>query len=200
MKTIKKTYKVYNYNELSEDVKEKVIEKFASINVDYSGWQNEWYEDDYLHEIAKKYGLEIVLSEMCFDLGRGEFLYFETYNHGNKENYQKGIIITDHKKFMKKAGCDLRKVKHVQDYQLGIDHEHFGGGVGKNILKIDYNLDYLPEGYEDKLHQCLKDFIEEILDQVKKSYNYLTSREAIEDTIRANEFEFLKNGSQCLHI
>ena len=88
MKTIITKTKVYKLNELSEEGKQAAIEKLYDINVDY-----EWYlMDDMYNEIAKEYGLEINMDDICFDLDRGSYLYFETYNHGSKENYTKGSL------------------------------------------------------------------------------------------------------------
>ena len=53
MRTITKKYKVYSFQELDEETKEKVLENFRGINVEF----DEWYYDEMLNEIAKDYGL-----------------------------------------------------------------------------------------------------------------------------------------------
>lgn len=59
MRKVTKEYNVYKFNELSDEAKEKALEKLYDLNVDY-----EWWESTY--EDAKNIGLEIT----SFDLDR----------------------------------------------------------------------------------------------------------------------------------
>ena len=192
MKVITIKTKVYKFEELSEEAKQNAIEKLYAINVDY-----EWYHmDDMYNEIAKEYGLKIKMNDVCFDLDRGNYLYFETYNHGSKKDYVKGIYIDDDRKFFKKAGLNLRlkRIKEaIINYDITVDHTHGGGGYGFNCLDISYDSD-LTDDDVNQLENCLKEFIEEILDSLKKDYEYLTSEEAIIDTIEANDYDFTVDG------
>jgi len=58
---VKKT-KVYPYDELSDEAKQKAIESFAEINVDYEWWEQVFYD-------AKQVGIK--LTE--FNIGRGSY-------------------------------------------------------------------------------------------------------------------------------
>lgn len=59
--------KVYKFGELSEDAKQKAIEKFWDVNVDYEWWEG-------IYEDAKNIGLKIT----SFDVDRHEIEgYFE---------------------------------------------------------------------------------------------------------------------------
>ena len=184
METIERKYIVYNYDELSEDAKERALEKLYDINVDFG----EWYDSDSYAEKAKEYGVEILMSEASFDLDRGDFLYFETYNHQSKPNYRKGISVIDDRKFMQKAGIRWRS---VYTDSLTIDHKHYSGGSGANTIECSAELKGEQEG---QMTACLEELIGELLSMLRKDYEYLTSREAIEETIRANEYTFLENG------
>ena len=85
MKTFTKQYTVYKYNELSKDVKQKVLEDLYDVNID-GDWWDSTYED------AKMVGLEI----RGFDLDRGSYCEMKLQvpvmesieavhkNHGNK--------------------------------------------------------------------------------------------------------------------
>ena len=55
--------KVYEFNELSEEAKEKAIEKLWNINVDYEWW-------DCVYDDAENIGLKI----KEFDLDRGSYV------------------------------------------------------------------------------------------------------------------------------
>jgi hypothetical protein len=189
MKTITKKYKVYNFNELNEAAKEKAIEQFQDINVNY-----EWYEDDCIYnEIANDYGLEINMDEINFDLDRENYAAFETYTHGSKKNYVKGIYIDDYQKFFKKAGLNT-KLKRVKEAigNIWIDHNHFAGGEIRNYVNSDYTE--LTEADLEDLETCLEKFTDKILDVLKQQYEYLTSSEAIIETIETNEYQFLEDG------
>lgn len=57
-----KTINIYTFDELSDDVKEKVIQDMYDINVDYEWW-------DFIYDDAKSVGIEIE----GFDLDRGSY-------------------------------------------------------------------------------------------------------------------------------
>jgi len=184
MRKEKRVFEVFKFDELKKDIREKVIEKMVFVNVDYEWWNNDMIYD----EIAKDYGLKIIMSEICFDLDKSNFCYFETYNHGQKKDYQKGIEIIDYDKFIKKAG--LKKNKRLAENDFIVDHKHYAGSVGKNYIE-GYDLS---ETELEKLDSCLESFIDKILSHLKKDYDYLTSEESIVETIKANEYEFLASG------
>lgn len=191
MRKVKRIYNVFSFKELKKDIKQKVLEKLCYINV-----ENEWWDyDDMYNEIAKDYGLEIVMGEICFELDRGSYCYFDTYNHSQKKDYVKGIDIVDYDKFIKKAGLKKNKRLYSEENSGGfwVDHKHYGGGGGKNI--IEHNWDFtLNEKEMEKLQNCLDNFIEEVFKQLRKDYDYLTSEKSIVETIKANEYEFLESG------
>lgn len=186
MKTEKREYKVFEFDELSEDSKQTAIEAFANINTDMDWWA---YSDELL-DIAKEYGIHINFQELQFDLERENYVAFETYNHSQKADYIQGIYVEDSKKFIKKAGLDLRECRNIIGNIL-IDHKHYAGGIISNYVECN---DATSE-QEEKLQECLEQMLDKMLDSLKAEYESVTSREAIEDTIRANEYEFLEDGS-----
>lgn len=60
MKT--KTINLYEFDELSEDAKEKALQNLWDINVDHEWW-------DYIYEDAERIGLKIT----GFDIDRGNY-------------------------------------------------------------------------------------------------------------------------------
>jgi hypothetical protein len=85
----------------------------------------------------------------------------------------------------KKAG-----VKYNKEGNITINHIHYAGAVIRNIIESE---GYLAEE-ADKLQDMLDNMLGEMLKQLRRSYDYLTSREAIIDTIKANEWMFTENG------
>ena len=91
MKTITETYEVYTFAELSASAQEKALDALRDLNTDH-----EWYAmDEIYNEIAKEYGIEIDMNGVSFDLDRGNYVAFDTYNHGQDKNWTCPIVITD---------------------------------------------------------------------------------------------------------
>ncbi|MFA5049296.1 MAG: hypothetical protein WC516_09795, partial [Patescibacteria group bacterium] len=98
MKTITKTYKVYEFDELSQEAKDKVIEKLRYINVE-AGF--DWWEDDGLLELtpeqAKKaritdaeYKTEMFkFKKIYFDLDRAHYIQFPDLRINNEVAFYK---------------------------------------------------------------------------------------------------------------
>ncbi len=58
--------------------------------------------------------------------------------------------------------------------------------------EIDYN-----EATHKPLEECLVDFMKWMYRQLEAEYDYLTSDEAITETIRSNEYEFTEDGKRA---
>lgn len=172
---IKKT-KVYLFEELSEEGKERAMRELADINV-----FDEWWE--FIYEDAEQVGLR--LTE--FDIGRGNYcrgIFIESANdtalavlenHGQDcETYKTA------QKFIE----DSAKLYHIK-YPVVLD------GNGDDVNEIDRDQE------QDELN-C--DFLYSILEDyriiLQKEYEYMTSEEAIIDSIKANEYEFTADGKQ----
>lgn len=170
MRTETITRNLYKFEELSDDAKYKAIEKLWDINVDYDWWQ--WtYED------AEEIGLK--LTE--FDLDRGQ--YCKGYFIDTAEHTAKKII--------KNHGDTCETYKDAQNYLSDLEN-----AITKN-LEENVDCDY-PEDCLDT-EEIDDDFLKELLEDyriiLRNEYDYLTSREAIIETIEANDYEFLEDGT-----
>ena len=163
----------YKFEELSDEVKQKVIEKNQDINVDY-----EWWE--FLFEDAGNIGLKIKF----FNLDRASFV--------------KGKFILDAKEvaenILREHGESCSTVQTAKDYLVTLKAE-----TDKVLLEFA-NKEYPEDFLEDFLHtkdidnEFLKSLCEDYRVMLQKEYDYLTSEEAIIETINANECEFTENG------
>lgn len=179
MEKVVREYMVYDFEELRPEVQEKVINNFRYINVDF-----DWWDSDYYSEIAKEYGIKIIPSKMCFDIYEG-WVAFDTFNHSYDNNWKVPIEIEDKEKFLKKAG--------VKDKgEIKINHKHYAGGYIKNFIEVAEG-DYT-EIDITKLQGTLEEMLSKILKALKEDYDYLTSDDAVKETIQINEFKFLENG------
>lgn len=163
---------IYQFSELSETAKAKAIENLYDINVDYNWWQ-------FVYEDAKNIGLKIT----AFDLDRnrnadGEFLL-------NPVNVAKAIL-NEH-------GETCETYKTAKTF-LG-DCE----AIQKKAEAIgtDGDEDYW---HEDEISELEDEFLKNLLEDysiiLQKEYEYLTSEEAIIQTIEANEYEFTEDGKR----
>jgi hypothetical protein len=166
-RVVTKQYRVYKFDELPEDIKEKVLEKHADINVDGSFW----YESDYWvdSQIPQKFRNKdgeplFTWKNMWFDIDRGSYVQFD------------GLKLKDANaeiKFLAALGMSPKS-------KLNIYFENSGSEVeGSGITKAE-------EKFSDMMHGVLSD--------LRKEYEYRTSREQIADALRTNEYEFNEAG------
>jgi hypothetical protein len=171
MKTITRKYKVYEYNELSEDAKEKAIELLYDININY-----EWYE--FIYEDAEQIGLKIT----SFDIERGSYcrgnLIWDVEEIAN-------AIIKNHGE-----SCETYKTaeSYLRDRNAIIDTvERDESGDFIHTYELDNKLDKLDREFEYSIFEDYRIILQH-------EYEYLTSRESIEEMINANEYQFTEDG------
>lgn len=169
---IKET-KVYPFDELSEDVKEKVIEKLADINVYYEWWDST-YED----------AAQVKLNITEFELDRG------SYCRGDFIEYPSNTadaIIQNHG-----ASCPTYETatEFIEDsaklymaYPVKLNE----GGDDENEFDRDKEQDNLDTEF-------LKSILEDYRIILQQEYEYLMGSDAIVETIKANEYEFTGDG------
>lgn len=162
------TITVYKFNELSEDIQDKVIERQSDINVDYDWWE-------FVYEDAEQIGLKITE----FDTDR--------YCKGNfidsaKETAHK--IIDNH-------GENCETYKTASEYLKDRDNliDTFPKDKDEEIdeYKLDNDLDDLDSEF-------LRSLLEDYRIILRNEYEYLTSRESIIETIEINDYDFTIDG------
>ena len=162
---IKET-KVYKFDELSEKAKEKALNELYDINIGYEWW-------DGVYDDAENIGLKLT----SFDLDRnrhakGEFTLSAAEVAAN--------IIRDH-------GESSETYKTAQSFLDAI-----------NSLEMpDDDTDEFTE-WENKMLELEDEFLKSLLEDysmmLQKEYEYLSSEEAIIETINVNEYEFTEDG------
>ncbi len=165
-----RTYNVYKFKELSEKGKEKAIEKNRYMNVDY-----EWWE--FTYEDAETIGLKIE----SFDIGRG--------------NYAQG-------RFMISA-CEVAQNilnehgEACETYKTAKDFLHNWQPVFDEYVDEESEHYESPE-HEDRLQEIEEEFLRSLCENyrlmLQKNYEYLTSDEAIAESLIANDYDFTGEG------
>ncbi len=178
-----KTITVYKFDELSEDAKEKALARLSDINVDH-----DWYE--HIYDGAKEIGLIITEFNLDRNIIKGdirlnvpEVCKLIRKHHGKEtETYKTAVdYLNDY----------IEEFKKYRDKYNGMGSMY----EFDNAVQALYEF----EG-EDEATDILCDFkkalLEDYLIILKQEYEYLTSKEAIIESIEANEYEFDENG--CL--
>jgi len=160
MKTITKKYNVYSFDELTEEGKERAIEKLFDLNVNYEWWDGT-YDD------AKNIGLQIEE----FDLDRGSYV---------KGKFMiSSLDVAD--AIMKDHGKQCETYKTAAQFKRDF----------KKLPK-DEREDFSNDN--DLAEEFLKSLCEDYRIILQGEYEYLTSEEAIIESIHANEYEFTADG------
>lgn len=153
MKKVNIEIKLYSFDELSKDAKEKAIERLSDINVDHDWWET-------IYEDAKDVGLKIH--------------EFDQYYHVDMEFIgspaaTRNLILENHGK-----KCNTYKVaeKYKDDFSEDSDSD--------------------PEDRENEFLRELKSCYKTML---MEEYDYMTSEEAIKETIDANDYLFFDDGT-----
>src|SRR5574343_1150502 len=172
MKTIE--INLFKFSELSETAQQRAIEKLASINVDHNWWQ-------FVYEDAENIGLKI--NE--FDLDRNR--------------YAKGDFICSASECAEKI-----ILNHGENTQTHKTASNFLQDWKSLVLKYsnELNPEKVSEGNEDIFDSEADELEQEFLNSLLEDYaiilqsecDYLQSKEAIIETIEANDYDFTENG------
>ncbi len=187
METITRKYRVYSFKELKEDAQDKAVERFCEINVDYDWWESDYLLDNYLSKAirtllkakmlktGKKSETLFTWDNIFFSIDRANYLEF------------KNLQVTNYDVF-------FRFLKLPQKYWDDVDISFdFEGRESNTIISIEYPEEQLKN--QEKYEAKFNDLVEKALDGLRKLYEELMSREAVIETIEANEYRFLKDGT-----
>jgi len=178
-----RTITVYTFSELSEDAKENAIENLADINVDYYWWSS-------IYEELKNIGFE------CND--------FEIYHHCKltaTESYRTIAqkILEQHDQicdtytlavqFIEDLQNLIYKLERLSDmYHSGRHQDHREQWLSKKIDELENQIEELESEFHNDMENDYRLMLE-------KEWDYLTTEEAIVDTIETMDYEFDKNGN-----
>lgn len=167
MKTI--TYTAYLFDELTWEGKQKAIANHRDINVDH-----EWWEP--IYEDAKNIGLII----HSFDLDRR----LECSGHLEMSEVRVALeIVKNHGR-----DCETYGIAHAFLLKVAAFRKEWKKIVAEDdLIEDDVHYDSLCERFKRNLRCAYADILQ-------ADYEYLTSEDAIADTLIANEYHFTENG------
>ncbi len=179
---------------MTEDQQEKVLEKHYDINVDY-----EWWDGDYHFGLSSKEiksrritysdcgaGGLFSYKEIYFDLGWGSYIQF------------KGLAVNGDDTFRK----FLRVPKRLWEACNWWFNEMPRYGCSDSNTEFQIEPDYYDgrdftekqQALVDRAVSIMTDKISEALSDLQATYEHLTTREAIEETLKLNEYTFTQDG------
>lgn len=165
MQIITKQYEVYTFEELSDSAQDKVISNNYDINVDY-----DWYS--YLYDDAEAIGLKIT--------------EFDTARHiikGRLTDHIDGVIPN----ILKNHG------EQTTTYQCALEFKAKLDKIEESYNNNNNDDEFTDARVELETEFCLH-LLECYLSLLRKEYYYQTSKEAIKNTLIANECLFLIDG------
>lgn len=212
MRTIEKT--LYQFDELDEQGKERARDWFRSIPDEYD---TEYVIDDF-EEVCKILGVELstysvpLMNEYgetrkkskvwySYSCSQGDGASFEGYY-----SYRKGSTVEIRKYApsdieLHSIADQLREAQRKFFYALNARIQHRGHYVHSNSMEIDVDHnDYLYldspafRVAEDTIRDCMKSLADWLYAQIGQEIDFRNSDEQVDETIRANEYEFTEEG------
>ena len=165
MKTIE--LKLYKFEELTEEMQEKAMEKYWDFNVDY-----DWWDCTYMD--AENVGLKI----SGFDIDRGSYCNIDFIEDAE---YTANEIIEEH-------GPDCETYRDSENFLK--EFEVLNDKFNDEFLD-DYEVDDEIENLKDEYLHSLSENYRIML---QKEYEYLTSEDAIRESLIINDYDFTENG------
>ena len=175
------TVKAYKFDELSETAQERALNELRYINVEY-----DWWEDSYdtIRTAGKLIGLEI------------DGIYFDAYLYCTFDasyEYVRGAAKAVKAEFPQDTELhgiakDLQALQKRHFYSLSCD-------VREARDMNRYSCFRFGEDYDcEDLGDIIDDFAHWARILLRDEYEYLTSDEAVKETIEANGYEFTEGG------
>ncbi len=187
----KVTVNLYTVDELSADIRQKVIDKHRYINVDYDRWYD-FIEDKWLKE----------LESLGYDDIKIYFSGFGSQGDGAcfiaNIDIEKWVAV--HKKKSEFAAL-LKWQKEYGDVTACIIHNHHYYFASSTSVSVGENNWSAPENIQqqfEKLEEYIKKEREalgnRIYDELEEAYFDLTADESVLETLQINDYEFFEDG------
>jgi len=193
MKTIE--INLYKFDELTQDVKQKVIDKFREIKYNDS-YVSQWAVDDcYLFEpkhdeLVQLFGEDYLkLKEPI--LGNSRKVYFDTDRCRHLDASQ-GIIVNNEQMFLKWLGIEYPLQENIY-FNIKTNSRH-----SDTVIEFE-SISELAEHEIEILNSASEKFdnhMNWVLNKIDESIEFQYSDECIIDDIMINDYDFTEYGEQ----
>lgn len=181
-----RTYQVYKWNELSEEAKQKALERYRYFNVEDDFWFDYDGKTGFSKKEIAKYHLELEHSsdlleykKLYFDIDRGWYIQFVDCEFAHEETARKFLRVP--KALWERVYwtfINYRENTTRLEYESQDEHEF----TSKQIQILDRAV----EQFASKMHEALHD--------LQKTWEYQVSDEAIIESFEINDYDFTDDG------
>ncbi len=198
-----RTYTVYKFNELSEEQQKKVLDRYRDFNTDEnSDWYDSVYDD--AKQVAELMGIDVDKIYFSGFWSQGDGACFEgrySYKKGSLKAVKSYAPLDNE---LHRIAKELTAIQKQNFYKLEARIKHSGFYQHSNCTKFyitkegeyyfDSNDSYVRDNDKAALVPVIRDFMDWIYKQLEKEYEYLTSDEAIKESLIANDYDFTNEG------
>lgn len=178
--------------DLQDEVKEAVLDRYRHINTGYVEWFDDTVDDAKV--IGELLGISIKNIYFSGFSSQGDGACFEGEYEYRKQSVSLVFGYAPKDAELKRIAHDLQELQRRYFYQLNASitktSHHY---QHENTVSIDVyhteNSDIL-ENTQDDIAELMRNFMQWIYSQLEKQYDFLTSDEAVEETLEVNEYEF----------
>lgn len=199
MKTIE--VKQYSFNELSDAAKGVAINNFFDINI-FDGWWDFAFYD--FKEKAKQIGFNVDNIYFSGFWSQGDGAMFEYSIYGDSKlwnDFVDGLNLSSMRKnWLKNQGLPYATGKHRGHYYHSNCCSHSIGvesNVSWSAAPLFNNwIESFSNDFASFVENEYQDLCSDLYKTLMEEYEYLTSKDAIIESIEANNYEFLEDGTR----
>ena len=211
MRTETTTRTIYKFDELSPDAQQHALEEQSQIESEYFDYE---YIFDDAATIADLFGLDLDTQYIPLMSGstrpeptiyysgfscQGDGACFEAHYRYRKGAPKALRDYAPHDEALHRIADALQVVQRRNFFQLRAEATHGGRYYHEYCMSISVDRDSptwqpMTDGAEEAVTEALRDLARWLYRQLEREYEHLTSDEAIDESIAANDYTFTEAG------
>jgi len=197
MRTETTTRTLYTFDELSEQAQEKARDWYRNASADDSFW-SECVIDD-AKQAAALLGIDIDRAYFSGFWSQGDGACFEG-RYKYRKDWKKALAAEyggATRKALLEIGAELQAAQKPVFYTGTAEtYQHYHSACMRITADAAERFSNdARDDFEENITDALRSFADWVYRQLESEYDYQNSAEAIDETIRANEYEFTENGA-----
>ena len=195
-RTITKTETLFTFDELSDEAKEAARDRIREAS---SLCFSETIDFDDFNAVAETLGINVMNTFYSGFWSQGDGACFEG-SYSYKPGASKAIRdYAPNDKTLHRIADELQAVQRRYFYKLNASCTHRGHYYHSGCMSVSVCLDdsyaSVSDTDEDKIIDAMRSLADWFYNQLEREWEYQNSDEAIDEGIRANEYEFDESGS-----
>jgi hypothetical protein len=201
-----KTFKLYNFEDLSKEAQEKAIQNYIESQYNFA---------DYLEEIDQSWTLQDIKENVLEEFGfiEPEISYSGFYNQGDGASFtfanidleiflkknkikSKFKILAKYNDFITINGYrNTHLYSHENTVDIRSEIENYLDVSDSHIDRVKNALDKKIEEFEEYLENWIVEKCKEIYKTLENDFEYQTSEEYARESLAENTYEYLEDGT-----